>query len=95
MFAAGLSAAHRGTIIPMAENTPSLHDRVDRARALVRQRPGLWTIVLLTSVGAAVVIWFAMNGLDAVVRIPIILLAAVINVLIASAYAADFRDLDG
>ena len=78
----------------MAEPTPRLRDRVEHARALVRQRPALWTTVLLTSAGAAVVIWFAMNGLDATVRVPIILVAAALNVLIASAYAADFREHD-
>jgi hypothetical protein len=76
------------------EPSPRLADRIVRARALVRQRPGLWATVLATSVGAAVVIWFAMNGLDATVRVPIILVAAVLNVLIASAYAADFREHD-
>jgi NADH:ubiquinone oxidoreductase subunit K len=74
--------------------TGTLQRRVDNARELVRQRPLLWLSVLLTSVGAAVVIWFAMNGLDAVVRVPIILVAAALNVLIASAYAADFREHD-
>lgn len=78
----------------MPEPTPRLADRIARARALVRQRPGLWGTVLVTSIGAAVVIWFAMNGLDATVRVPIILVAAVLNVLIASAYAADFREHD-
>ncbi len=67
-------------------------ERITRARAIVRERPVLWTAVFLTSAGAAVVIWFAMNGLDWTVRVPIILVAAVLNVLIASAYAADFRD---
>ena len=71
-----------------------LQQRFERARELVRERPGLWATVLLTSLGAAVVIWFAMNGLDATVRVPIILVAAVLNVLIASAYAADFREHD-
>jgi hypothetical protein len=33
-----------------------------------------------------------MNGLDVVVRLPIILIAAAINVLIAAGYAADFRE---
>jgi hypothetical protein len=78
----------------MSQRPPTLHARFEKARDLVRQRPGLWTVVLLTSVGAAVVIWFAMNGLDYTVRIPIILVAAVLNVLIASAYAADFREQD-
>jgi hypothetical protein len=54
----------------------------------------LWTVVGLTSVGAAVVIWFAMNGLDLTVKVPIILVAALLNVLLASAYAADFREHD-
>jgi hypothetical protein len=62
------------------------------ARAVVRQRPLLWSVVLATSIGAAVVIWFAMNGLDVVVRVPIILIAAAINVLIAAGYATDFRE---
>jgi hypothetical protein len=78
----------------VAEQRPRLHDRFEHARALVRQRPAMWTVVLLTSVGAAVVIWFAMSGLDATVRVPIILVAAALNVLIASAYAADFREHD-
>lgn len=79
---------------PSPSASPSLHDRYLRARAIVLERPGLWTTVGLTSVGAAVVIWFAMNGLDATVRVPIILVAAALNVLIASAYAADFREHD-
>ncbi len=78
----------------MDRPSPSLPDRYRRARSLVAERPGLWTVVLLTSVGAAVVIWFAMNGLDLAVKIPIILVAALLNVLIASAYAADFREHD-
>jgi hypothetical protein len=78
----------------VASQTPRLRDRVEQARAVVRQRPALWTAVLLTSIGAAVVIWFAMNGLDATVRVPIILVAAALNVLIASGYAADFRERD-
>lgn len=73
---------------------PTLHDRYRRARVVVRERPGLWSTVLVTSIGAAVVIWFAMQNLDATVKLPIILVAAVLNVLIASAYAADFRDRD-
>lgn len=78
----------------MADSPPSLHERYHRARAVVRERPVLWTAVLLTSVGAAVVIWFAMQTLDVTVKLPIILVAAALNVLIASAYAADFRDPD-
>jgi hypothetical protein len=78
----------------VADSTTRLHERFEHARQLVRQRPAMWTTVLLTSVGAAVVIWFAMNGLDATVRVPIILVAAGLNVLIASAYAADFREHD-
>jgi len=78
----------------MASSRPTLHDRYRRARATVRERPGLWTAVLLTSVGAAVVIWFAMQTLDATVKVPIILVAALLNVLIAAGYAADFRDPD-
>jgi hypothetical protein len=78
----------------MADTPPTLRQRCRRARALVRERPALWTTVLLTSVGAAVVIWFAMQNLDASVKLPIILVAALLNVLIASAYAADFRDRD-
>lgn len=78
----------------VAEPRTSFRDRLDRARVLVRERPALWTLVLLTSVGAAVVIWFAMNGLDLTVKVPIILVAAALNVLIASAYAADFREHD-
>jgi hypothetical protein len=67
-------------------------DRWQSVRAVVRERPLLWSVVLATSIGAAVVIWFAMNGLDAVVRVPIILIAAALNVLIAAGYAADFRE---
>ena len=78
----------------MASSRPTLHDRYRRTRATVRERPGLWTVVLLTSIGAAVVIWFAMQTLDATVKVPIILVAAVLNVLIAAGYAADFRDPD-
>jgi hypothetical protein len=61
-------------------------------RAVVRERPVMWSVVLATSVGAAVVIWFAMSGLDVAVRVPIILIAAALNVLIAAGYAADFRE---
>jgi len=78
----------------MAHSPPTLHDRYRAARAVVRERPALWITVLVTSVGAAVVIWFAMQTLDVTVKVPIILVAAVLNVLIASAYAADFRDRD-
>lgn len=72
----------------------TLQQRLTHVGEIVRERPVLWTSVLLTSIGAAVVIWFAMNGLDASVRVPIILVAAALNVLIASAYAADFREQD-
>ena len=75
-------------------DSPTLHERYLRARTVVRERPGLWTAVLLTSVGAAVVIWFAMQTLDVAVKVPIILVAALLNVLIAAGYAADFRDPD-
>lgn len=78
----------------MAATRPSLHDRYARARDVVRERPGLWTVVLLTSIGAAVVIWLAMQTLDVTVKVPIILLAAALNVIIAAAYAADFRERD-
>jgi hypothetical protein len=77
-----------------SQPTTPLRRRVENARELVRQRPGLWATVLATSIGAAAVIWFAMNGLDATVRVPIVLVAAALNVLIASAYAADFREHD-
>lgn len=73
---------------------PTLRERLAQARAVVRERPGLWATVLVTSVGAAVVIWFAMRDLDATVKVPIILVAAVLNVLIAAGYAADFRHRD-
>jgi hypothetical protein len=85
------AAWHDGTV---AQSNPTLRRRIEGARTVVRQRPGLWTAVLVTSVGAAVVIWFAMNGLDLTVRIPIIVVAAVLNVLIGAAYAADFRERD-
>ena len=48
--------------------------------------------MLLTSIGAATVIWFAMRDLDVIVKVPIILVAAALNVLIAAGYAADFRE---
>ena len=76
----------------MPSTTPG--QRWRRAREVVRERPLLWTAVAVTSVGAAVVIWFAMNGLDLTVKVPIILVAAVLNVVIAAAYAADFREHD-
>lgn len=78
----------------MAPTPPDLRQRWARARAIVAERPGLWATVLATSIGAAVVIWFAMQNLDVTVKVPIILVAAVLNVLIASAYAADFRERD-
>ena len=78
----------------MAATPPSLHDRYARARAIVRERPVLWTMVLITSIGAAVVIWFAMQTLDVTVKVPIILVAALLNVIIAAGYAADFRERD-
>jgi 4-hydroxybenzoate polyprenyltransferase len=78
----------------MAQRQRDARHRLEAARTVIRQRPLLWTSVLLTSVGAAVVIWFAMNGLDLTVRVPIILVAAALNVLIAAGYAADFREHD-
>jgi NADH:ubiquinone oxidoreductase subunit K len=78
----------------MPQRQSTLPQRLRAARDIVRQRPALWTAVLLTSIGAATVIWFAMNGLDLTVRIPIILVAAALNVLIAAGYAADFRERD-
>jgi hypothetical protein len=71
-----------------------VRDRYRHAREVVRERPGLWFTVLLTSIGSATVIWFAMRDLDVTVKVPIILVAAVLNVLIAAGYAADFREKD-
>ena len=76
----------------MGDTPPTLRQRYRHARAIVRERPVMWLIVLLTSIGAATVIWFAMRDLDVTVKLPIILVAAALNVIIAAGYAADFRE---
>ena len=60
-------------------------------RAAVARRPALWASIIASGAGAAIVIWFAMRGLSVGIRIPIILVAAALNILIGAGYAADFE----
>jgi hypothetical protein len=76
----------------MAQQQGTMRNAWHGVRHTFGQRPVLWSVALSTSAGAAALIWFAMNGLDATVRIPIICIAAALNLLIAAGYASDFDD---
>ncbi|HEV7680034.1 MAG TPA: hypothetical protein VGQ42_15835 [Candidatus Dormibacteraeota bacterium] len=73
----------------MDQQHGGMRDALQGVRRTFEQRPVLWSVALATSAGAAVLIWFAMNGLDATVRLPIIVIAAALNLLIAAGYATD------
>jgi hypothetical protein len=75
----------------MTQQRGRMRDAMLSVRHTVRRRPVLWSVALTTSIGAAILIWFAMNGLDATVRLPIICIAAALNLLIAAGYATDIE----
>jgi hypothetical protein len=76
----------------MAEQQGRTRGAMHGVRRTFQERPVLWSVALATSAGAATLIWFAMSGLDATVRIPIILIAAALNLLIAAGYATDINE---